>query len=124
MVSNGDSVWGSGHLAGDKPALMNGVYEFRSHTLRGLTKLELEQGFGASYLPEVFGEPAILLPYLFPDLHKNQSSRFLQLSQMSERPKLAIRNGQILNLSATESPFTLTWEIFRSQRVITSSLHA
>lgn len=125
MVSNGDSVWGSGHLAGDKPALRSGVEKFTTYALRGpLTKLELETGFGIGQLPEVFGDPAVLVPYLFPELRKNQSTKLLQVSHMSESPKLAIRNSHILNLVATESPFTVIREIIESQKLITSSLHA
>jgi pyruvyltransferase len=74
LASQGDVIWGSGV----KGTSTNG-YHFTGLDVRAvrgpLTRTFLTNNFGI-VVPEIYGDPALLVPQLFPEFRKKQKPRF------------------------------------------------
>ena len=124
MARNGDVFWGSGYLGGNKPALRPGVNNIHVHALRGpLTREILSKKHGVKGMPEVYGDPAILIPRLFPELKPILSgAETLLLTHMDDPPPPPL-GPHVEHLSATEGYSNVVARIAGAKRVVTSSLH-
>ena len=126
VARNNDIIWGSGALGGIKPALGTGVRKLDIHALRGPLTRDLlisQHGFEPFTVPT--GDPAILVPILFPELQKIQGSTgTLLLPHMDDPTDMpqAVRMG--FDFAHATDPFLdVVARIAGAEKVITSSLH-
>jgi pyruvyltransferase len=125
FANEGDVLWGTG-LNGkilDKQAFNFASLDVRA--VRGpLTRKFLMDNFQID-CPEVYGDPALLFPYLFPEFKRkeNPSIPFLIIPHYTDRE--AFRNSPYENVIFTSEPWEKILEkILDSQFVIGSSMHA
>lgn len=124
FANNNDIIWGSG---------INGKVPFEKHTFENLD-VRMTRGpltsdklfeMGIS-CPENFGDPALLLPSLRPDLKrdlvKNKVIMLPNLNEMKKLTKIKIPKG-IKLVSPINYWKYVVEEILTSELVITSSLH-
>jgi pyruvyltransferase len=124
FANEGDVVWGSG-VNGKRPLKKD--YKFTHLDVRAvrgpLTRAFLMENFGIES-PEIYGDPALLIPYLFPEFKKkaNPSRDYIVIpNYMDAKHFLDNRDGHIVY--STE-PWDLVIEkILDSRFVISSSLH-
>jgi pyruvyltransferase len=119
-----DVVWGSG-LNGKRIKVEE--YRFTNldvHAVRGpLTRSFLQRNFGIS-CPEIYGDPALLIPYLFPEFTRrpNPSREYIVIAHYLDReqfPKDVA--GTIVH--ATDNWVEIINKILDSKFVISSTLH-
>lgn len=125
LARNGDIIWGSGHLNEIKPALMPGVNSLEIYALRGpLTRDLLVRGIGFGGLPEVYGDPAILVPYLFPEIEPIPcDGRVLVIPHIDD--PMPQESSDDFEFISAQMPFReVVARIAGAERVVTSSLHA
>lgn len=124
FAQNNDTVWGSGilgHASIDR-------YQFSNLDIRAvrgpLTRFFLQEKFSIE-APEVYGDPALLIPSLFPEiklkaLQKKRFSltiipHFLEFESFKHLPNV---------VNPQSSLFKILDRIARSELVVGSSLHA
>lgn len=124
VARNGDTIWGSGALGGIKPALAKGVYDLNIYAVRGpLTREELIQKHQIKGVPEVFGDPALLFPDLFPEIEARRTEKeFLIINHMDDDKPLSLRDDCDY-ISANLDPIEMAKKISGAATVVTSSLH-
>lgn len=119
-----DIVWGSG-TNGKKSEKTD--YSFKTLDVRAvrgpLTRQFLMEDYGIS-CPEIYGDPALLMPYLFPEFNKSEHPTYdyiviVHYNDLSLFPKDA--EGKIVH--ATEPWDKVVAKILDSRLVISSSLH-
>ncbi len=124
FASNGDVVWGTGV---NGKLLKKGAYPFQQLDIRAvrgpLTRKFLMTELGID-CPEVYGDPALLFPYFFPEMKKkkNPAYNFIIIPHYSEAhafPKSEYNNV----VYPTESWDQVIQKILDSKFVISSSLH-
>ncbi|MCX6990704.1 MAG: polysaccharide pyruvyl transferase family protein [Chlamydiae bacterium] len=122
FAEEGDVLWGTGARSGKME-----VYKFSGldvRSVRGpLTRQFLIENFGIT-VPEIYGDPALLLPYLFPEFQKkhNPTYEYLIIAHFSDVkmfPKSEYRNV----VYATDPWDEVIEKILDSKFVISSSLH-
>jgi pyruvyltransferase len=120
----GDVIWGTGM---NGKILDLGYFRFKNldvRSVRGpLTREFLINNFGIN-CPEVYGDPALLLPYFFPEFEKNQNPRYEYIviphySEFALFPKA--EDGHIVY--PTDDWREIIRKILDSKFVIASSLH-
>lgn len=122
VAKNGDAIWGSGALGGIKPALSKGVNYLEIYALRGpLTKHELEKVHQIEGIPEIFGDPGILFPMLFPEIVPSSKSKVLQISHIDDLDPQTPPG--VTHISANNHPFKVARAIMGAELILTSSLH-
>lgn len=119
-----DTIWGSGILGNAK----NELYQFTDLDIRAvrgpLTRKFLQENFSIK-VPEIYGDPALLIPSLFPEikqkaLHKKKYAltiipHFLEYESFKHLP----------NTINPQAPlFKILDRIAQSELVVGSSLHA
>lgn len=120
FANNGDVVWGTGR---------NGKVSEDRHTFtdldvratRGpLTKRFLE-GRGLT-IPKIYGDPALLLPELFPELKnkKKKTSRIIFVPNYNDRSAIKTKMPVV---SPTQNPLKVIDSIRGAEFVAASSLH-
>ncbi len=126
FARDGDTVWGSG--INGKIALSKLAFKTLDvRSVRGpLTqKILLSRGIQSA---DVFGDPAILLPYLFPDLtYKPIPNKVILLPNLNEYEACKTLKTVVSSHMRLVSPL-LHWrsvmdEVLTSEVVLTSSLH-
>lgn len=124
FARNNDVVWGSG-MNGKWLGLEN--YKFKNLDVRAVrgpkTRDFLRDNFGIE-CPEVYGDPALLIPYFFPEFKKteNPTHEYIIIPHYSEQhlfPKDQYPNA----VYPTEPWDTVIAKIVDSKFVISSSLH-
>lgn len=119
FAKDSDIVWGSG-INGKHPYPRD--YSFKNLDVRAvrgpLTRLFL-QNLGVN-VPEVYGDPALLFPLLFPEFKKESIREFLVIPHISEMHLLP-KNANIVY--PTEPWDVIVQKIVESKFVISSSLH-
>lgn len=125
FARDGDIIWGSG---------VNGkwlnlkYYRFKSLDVRAvrgpLTRAFLQDNFGIA-CPEIYGDPALLMPYLFPELKRKQSPSidYLIIPHYTEIPLFPKKRWHEHIVYPTEPWLTVVEKILDSKFVISSSLH-
>ncbi len=124
FARQGDVIWGSG-VNGKWTGLE--YYKFKNLDVRAVrgpkTRQFLQDNFGI-VVPEVYGDPALLVPYLFPEFKRKKSPRYPYIiiphySEQSLFPKDLYPNV----VYPTESWDEVIEKITDSALVISSSLH-
>ena len=128
LARNGDTVWGTGR---------NGKIEHADHRFRTLdvravrgpkTRSFLESR--GIYTPEIFGDPALLLPLIYPEYTDTAGRRRTTVvMNLNDAPELEALDANTLGRDVQFlSPHTSLEEclqtISRSEYVVGSSLHA
>lgn len=125
FASDDDVIWGSG-INGKR--LSTEEYNFKRLDIRAvrgpLTRQFLMNELHIAHCPEVYGDPALLVPYLFPEFKKKQkpSREYVIIPHYSELhlfPKTLCKNV----IYPIEPWDHIVREILNSKLVISSSLH-
>lgn len=124
FANEGDVVWGSG-VNGKRPNKCDYVFNnLDVRCVRGpLTRDFLREKFGI-IAPEIYGDPALLFPYLFPEFKKkkNPQNDYVIIIHYLDVPHFDdITNDRVI--LATESWDKIVRAILDSKFVISSSLH-
>lgn len=119
FARDGDVIWGSGvngkHL-NPKDYCFN---KLDVRAVRGpLTRSFLQQ-LGIE-VPEIYGDPALLLPYFFPEFKRNPIKKYIVIPHISEIHFFANKHNVIM---PTEPCIEVIKKILESELVISSSLH-
>lgn len=124
FAKDGDVIWGTG---------INGKLLDKKHypfthldirSVRGpLTRAYLKENLGI-IAPEIYGDPALLIPYLFPEFKKkkNPSRPYIIIPHFTEN-KLFPKNECPQVVYPTEPWDEIIRQILDSEFVISSSLH-
>lgn len=124
FASEGDVVWGSG-VSWKRLNLQD--YPFQKLDVRAV-RGPLTRAFVQDYLgidcPEVYGDPALLFPYFFPEFQKSQnpSQPFIVIPHYSEQ-RMFPKETCPWVVYPTEPWDQIMTKILDSQFVISSSLH-
>jgi len=122
FAEDGDVLWGSGSKSGKMAEYRFSQLDVRS--VRGpLTRQFLIENFAID-VPEVYGDPALLLPYLFPEFQKkdNPSYEYLIIPHYSD-VKMFPKSEYSNVVYPTEPWNEVIEKILDSKFVISSSLH-
>lgn len=124
FAANDDVVWGSG-ANGNWLGLQH--YKFKNLDVRAvrgpLTRYFLKHNFNIES-PEIYGDPALLMPYFFPEFQKSAqpSRKFLVIPHYSEQ-MLFPKEMYDYIVHPTDSWDDVVRAILDSEFVISSSLH-
>lgn len=124
FANQDDVVWGSGT---NGKVLNKNRYNFNDLDIRAvrgpLTRQFLMENWGIS-CPEVYGDPALLFPYFFPEFKKkeNPSFDYIVIPHYSEE-KLFPKDNHLEIVYPTEDLFVILEKMLDSKLVISSSLH-
>lgn len=119
FAKDGDVIWGSG---------INGKHLKRSHysfneldvrAVRGPLTRGFLQKLGIT-VPEVYGDPALLFPYFFPEFYKQPKRKYLIIPHISEIDMFPEDDSVVY---PTEPWEVVVQKITESEFVISSSLH-
>ncbi len=124
FANSGDVLWGTGsnHKQTNKTD-----YNFTNLDVRAvrgpLTRAFIYDNFGIE-CPEIYGDPALLLPYLFPEFKKKKSPKypFIFIPHIYERHLFSKDDGDHI-VFPTEPWNEVIEKILDSEFVISSSLH-
>ncbi len=124
FANDGDVVWGSGVHG---KTFHKKYYDFKSLDVRSVrgpvTRKFLMDNFEIA-CPEIYGDPALLFPYLFPEFKKkeNPSIDYLIIPHYSDREYFP--KSEYPNVVYPTDPWEIVMEkILDSKFVIASSLH-
>jgi pyruvyltransferase len=124
FANNNDVIWGSG-TNGKIPDKKK--YQFTNLDVRAvrgpLTRQFLEDNWGID-CPEIYGDPALLVPYFFTEFKKKKNPKYdyIVIPHYSEN-SLFPKNNSYEVVYPTEPLFTIFEKIINSKFVISSSLH-
>lgn len=124
FARTGDTIWGIG-LNGKVPTSMHAFGDLDVRAVRGPRTREFLQQRGIK-VPEVYGDPALLLPLLRPDLVSiaagADKSGVLIVPNLHDRPREELQ-GLANVLDPTSPVESCLQAIARSEFVASSSLH-
>ena len=115
----GDVIWGSG-VDGKHPALAD--YHFRYldvRAVRGPYTRAFLMKKGAR-CPEIYGDPALLMPLLFPEFKRNPVREYIVIPQIAEIP---LFEGERNVVFPTDDWEQVVQKIMESKLVISSALY-
>lgn len=124
VAKDGDVVWGAG-VSGK--SLDINKYHFTNIDIRAvrgpLTRSFLIKNFGVE-CPEIYGDPALLFPYLFPEFKKSRTPRYkyIVIPHFSEIHLFRKKRFRRV-ISPLADWRTVVHAICESEFVISSSLH-
>lgn len=121
-------VWGTGAMFGNKVDNQNlKIFAVRGPLTR---KVLLESGI---YCPEIYGDPALLLPFAYEPAPRESTSQGLKISiiphymdfynPLFERLRDSLPNVKLINLGQYDNWTDVIDEICNSDLVLSSSLH-
>jgi pyruvyltransferase len=118
FAKDGDLIWGSG-VNGKIPPSRHHFHTLDVRAVRGpLTRaFLLERGIPC---PEVYGDPALLLPLLFPELTPDPQEEFILIPNLNEIAAYAHLPNVVL---PTGECMEVVQRILRAKKVISGSLH-
>lgn len=124
FAETGDVVWGSGI---NGKTLRKDYYQFTDLDIRAvrgpLSRQFLIENFGIE-VPEVYGDPALLIPYLFPEFQKKENPKYEYLIIPHYRVKHIYPKTPEGNVIYPTDPWEeIIEKITDSKLVITHSLH-
>lgn len=124
FAKQGDVVWGSG-VNGKRP--FREEYQFDDLDVRAvrgpLTENFLKENFGIE-VPRVYGDPALLVPYFFPEFKKSENPQhdYIVIPHYSEKKFFPLQeDGSVVY--PTDPWDEVIKKILDSKFVISSSLH-
>ena len=125
FAATDDVVWGSGV---NGKILDKQFFEFTRLDVRAvrgpLTRQFLMENFQID-CPEIYGDPGLLFPYLFPEFEKKENPSIEYLIVPHYTDKIYFPKDEYENVIYTSEPWDLIVEkILDSKFVIASSLHA
>ncbi len=123
FAGNGDVVWGSG-INGKISKERHVFNELDVRMVRGKLTAEFLRKRGIN-VPEVYGDPVLLLPFLFPGLTRNpRKGKIIFIPNLNE---MNSRRNKLSSSINFVSPFVYWFkilnEILASELVLSSSLH-
>lgn len=123
QAMNGDVIWGSG-INGKVPDYSHRFTHLDVRSVRGPRTKEFLTRRGIN-CPDVFGDPGLLLPRLFPDIKKTEANReYLVIPNFNDIYRLPEQVKMNENLVFPTEPWrTVIKRILSSRLVIASSLH-
>jgi pyruvyltransferase len=124
FAGQNDLIWGSG-INGKHSRVVD--YHFKLLDVRAvrgpLTRDFLLKKFGIN-CPEIYGDPALLMPFFFPELKRKKFPiyKYLIIPHLSEEAMFP--KDQFFNVAYPSEPWeVVTEKILSSEFVISSSLH-
>ena len=126
LEQNGSQIWGSGlmgPLEGESLARLKSLADVRVHAVRGRnTRAELQRKTGWN-VPEVYGDPALLLPR-FLEADSAAGGRIAVVPHLDHRRSLESAAGPGITLvDVREGVETVVRQISGAQVCVSSSLH-
>lgn len=118
FAQNNDVVWGSG-LNGKIPLKMNKYTHLDVRAVRGPLTRDFLLAKGIS-CPEVYGDPALLMPLLFPELKANPTLEYIVIPNLNEIHAYEKFPNLVL---PTEDCMVVVKKILGAKFVISGSLH-
>lgn len=124
FAKDGDVVWGSG-VNGKMPEDRHKFFDLDVRMVRGPLTRDYLKSKGISVPDDVYGDPAILLPYLFPELKARPiSGKIIVLPNFNELERVIPLISSNLNLVSPVGYWRdIVKQILSSELVLTSSLH-
>ncbi len=124
FAKDGDVVWGSG-VNGKMPEDRHKFVDLDVRMVRGPLTRDFLKGKGISVSDDVYGDPAILLPYLFPELKARPiSGKIIVLPNFNELERVRPLISSSFNLVSPVGYWRdIVKQILSSELVLTSSLH-
>lgn len=123
FARDGDTIWGSG-INGKIPDSLHDFTSLDVRAVRGPITATFLRSRGIE-VPEVYGDPALLLPDLYPDLVRYQVD---PVQEVLVVPNLNEKLGSVPDHVAVLDPREPIWRclvtIAQSKLVVASSLHA
>lgn len=119
FANTGDVIWGSG-LNGKIPTSRCQFHHLDVRAVRGpkTRNFLLSRNIDC---PEVYGDPAILLPKLFPMLKPTPKREYIVIPNYNDLEKY--KTCKNLVLPTAKNPMDVVHEILQAKLVISSSLH-
>jgi pyruvyltransferase len=121
-ANNGDVVWGSGFLLHGRMNKEINNLDIRS--VRGpRTRESLKKNFNLD-APEIYGDPALLFPYFFPEFKRNKYPKYdyVLIPHMSQTDAVFDKNDERV-VRPTEDWQIVASKIINAKMVISTSLH-
>jgi pyruvyltransferase len=120
FARDGDTVWG----AGMRVSNIFTAHQLDVRAVRGpITRQLLMHKYGIA-CPEIYGDPALLLPDLFPEWKPNPvPGRIGLIPHMRTRKQYKNLPRHIHLITPTRSPYKVIPEIMRCEMIISGSLH-
>lgn len=119
FAKNGDVIWGSGVHGSHIMLSAYQLHQLDIRALRGPLSRTFLICLGLD-VPEVYGDPALLLPLLFPELKPNPQREYLVIPHLSE---ICLFPRDEYTAFPDESWDVVLQKILESKLVISSSLH-
>jgi pyruvyltransferase len=119
-----DVIWGSGFL--NKASKLKDVSKLDIRSVRGPKTREILINSYNISCPPVYGDPALLIPYFFPEFKKSSTPlySFLVIPHfLSQNLSIFNKNNNYTIVYPTDNWRTVLSMIVQSQLVLTSSLH-
>lgn len=123
FAQNGDALWGTG-LNGKIDRAKNSFTDLDVRAVRGPLTREFLQGKGIN-VPEVYGDPAILLPFFYPASlmeRPEKKTDYIVINHMNDDMAQYDYYRDAL-VSPMQYPGGFIESIVNTQRVVSSSLH-
>ena len=127
VAKAGNTIWGSGLHYPHSVTKIKDIKSLNFNAVRGpySRRKLIDAGFDC---PEIYGDPALLLGYLFPDLKpkpiKNKITLIIFIFETTNIPVLENKfNLNIIKCAPINDPFLVINEILTSELVIASALH-
>jgi pyruvyltransferase len=124
FANSGDVLWGTGSNNKYTQASEYSFTDLDVRAIRGpLTKAFLEEKFGIE-CPEVYGDPALLFPYLFPEFQRKKSPkhRYIVIPHLYEISSFSKDSADYI-VYPTDPWNEVIEKILDSEFVISGSLH-
>lgn len=124
QARDNDIIWGSGV---NGKSLDRELYRFTNldaRAVRGpLTRDFLIKNFNIN-CPEVYGDPALLIPYFFPEFKKSKNPKYEYIIIPHYSEERLFSKDKYKNIVSTKEPWNkIIKKIVNSKLVISSSLH-
>lgn len=122
MAREGDTIWGPGINGKQKGNSLN-FQNLNVAAVRGPLTAEILAERGIE-VPNVFGDPAILLPALFPDLIAASSKKNRGITWVPNFHEIGRYPEEENSISPLNTPLETIYSIIRCEGIVSSSLHA
>ena len=124
FANNGDVIWGSGI---NGKTLSRSDYQFATLDVRAVrgprTREFLWENFRIE-APAIYGDPALLFPYLFPEFKRKAKPKYDYIVVVHYKETHLFPRGENSNIVYSTDPWEeVTEKIVDSKLVISSSLH-
>jgi pyruvyltransferase len=121
---DGDVLWGAGLRTEEDFASTPRFHHLKVAAVRGPITRDFLRGRYPIDVPEVFGDPAILLPHLFPEWRRRTvKGRIGVIPHFSNRQEYTSRSENFVVILPDREPEQVVPEILACELVIAGSLH-